>query len=75
MANRIADLTPEEQQTLKTLIAETVRELLEMYIDDGESDEGLEFRPEVEERLLAFLRDQPEGEAATDVFRELGLDG
>lgn len=78
MANRIAEFTPEELATLDSLITEkvnkAVHEILDAYIDDGTSDDGLTLRPEVEARLLAFLRERPAGRNAEEVYRELGLD-
>ena len=78
MTNLFAELTSEELATLDSLITEkvnkAVHEILDAYIDDGLSDEGLTLRPEVEARLLAFLRDRPAGQDASEVFRELGLD-
>ena len=78
MVNRIAELTPEELATLKSLISETVsdamRDLLDVLVDDDETDEGLTFKPEFIARIKESLRDDSPGRPAADLYRELGLD-
>lgn len=60
---------------LRTLIREVLVEVLEEFAaPPDDPDEGLRFRPEIAERLRAFLRDKPAGEPVEDVARELGLD-
>ena len=68
----VKDMSP---QDLKELIAEVVEEKFrEMLVDP---DEGLAFRPEVEKRLRASLR-QPRKSRRTipaaDVARRLGVE-
>jgi hypothetical protein len=71
-AERIANMTKAE---LREFIRETVRELLDEYVDLSDPDAGLEFRPEVAEYLQKVLRGE-EGLtfSAEDVRHELGLD-
>lgn len=68
----IQDMTRDE---LRALIREVLVEVLDELGDElPDPDEGLVFRPEIAERLRAFLRDKPAGEPIEDVARELGLD-
>jgi hypothetical protein len=69
--DRVGDMTVSE---LRNLVQEVVRETLAEYIDQvGESDEGLEFTPEIATRLDGFLRDKPRGIPAEEVKRRLGM--
>jgi len=68
----IQDMTRSE---LRLLIRDVVREVLQEFAQQvGDPDEGLEFRPEIAERLRTFLHERPEGRPVEEVARELGLD-
>jgi hypothetical protein len=69
--NRISDLTVDE---FRTLIRETVREVLEELVEIDDPDDGLEFRPEVAEYLKEALRERKPGTPLEDVMRDLHLD-
>lgn len=78
--NRVTDLTVDELRTLireemRVLVREAVREALSEFAEgDDDPDAGLEVKPEIAERLRAFLRERPQGQPLDDVVRELGLD-
>jgi hypothetical protein len=56
-------------------VREAVREALSEFTEgDDDPDVGLEFKPEIAERLRAFGRERPQGQPLDDVVRELGLD-
>jgi hypothetical protein len=77
---RLADLTVGEFDALMDLMMQKMLEKIEELFFDLEQqlpdpDEGLEFKPEVAERLRAFLKEEnPRGTPLEDVVRELGLD-
>ena len=68
----LVDLTMDD---LRTLIREevqiVVRKTLEYLI--GDPDEGLEFKPEIAERLEKFLAEQPDGAPIDDIMNELHI--
>ncbi len=68
-SNRVADMTIDE---LRALIRETVRDVIEEMTDD-DPDVGLEFKPEVAERLQIALQEKRRGTPLADVIHELGL--
>ena len=68
---QVKDLTTDE---LKTLIRETVLEILEEFLPDP--DEGKEIRPEVKHQLIDSLKQTQAGERgipAAEVAKKLGL--
>jgi len=72
---KLGDLTVSD---LKTIVREVVEQIvqrenfiLEQSLPDR--DEGLEFKPELAERLKRFKEQQPDGEPIDDIMRELGL--
>ena len=69
--DRIADMTVDE---FRSLIQETVWEVLLAFADEADPDEGKEFRPEVAERLRAFLKERPEGRPLEDIERQMGVE-
>jgi hypothetical protein len=76
--NRVADLTIDEframmREEFHTLIRQTVHEVLEEFMSDEEPDEGLEFKPEIAERLSKFISERPDGESVDDILKELGI--
>ncbi len=73
---KLNDLTVGE---LKTLIREIVEEVIQDAVFQLEQqlpdpDEGLEFKPEIAERLQKFIQEKPRGIPAEQVMKELGLD-
>ena len=62
------------RQELRAMIREVLIEVLSEFSDLADPDEGLNFRPEIADRLRAFQRDKPGGQSAADVARELSLD-
>lgn len=67
---RIADLTVSE---LRDLIRDTVWDVLLEFAEEADPDAGLEFKPEIAERLRAFLTTRPEGRPLEDIVSEMGL--
>lgn len=64
---------------LKTLIREIVEDVvqdavfrLEQQLPDP--DEGLEFKPEIAERMQKYIQEKTRGIPAEQVMKELGLD-
>ena len=63
------------REELRELVRELVQEVLWEYEQQlPDPDEGLEFRPEVAERLRRYLKEKPEGRPLDDVIQEMGLD-
>jgi hypothetical protein len=77
---RVAALTVEElreliREEIQDLVREAVREALAEFSDEcDDPDAGLSLKPEVAERLQAYLRERPQGRPLDDIARELGLD-
>jgi hypothetical protein len=68
----VQDMTRAE---LRALIREVMLEVLSEFTENiDDPDNGLDFRPEIAERLRSFMRTKPQGQSAADVARELGLD-
>lgn len=65
---RVKDLSKEE---LKILIREAVEEALFELL--GDPDQGLELRPEIEERLRRSLEHLEQGIPAEEAAKRLGL--
>jgi len=66
--NKVGDMTVAE---LREVIRETVSELL---LDLPQSDDGLEFTPEVAKYFEQFRASHPRGTPMEDVFKEMGID-
>jgi hypothetical protein len=69
--DRISDLTVDE---FRTLIRETVREVLEELVETDDPDDELEFKPEVADYLKEALRERKRGTPLQDVIHKIGLD-
>ena len=62
------------REELRELVRELMQEVLWEYEQQlPDPDEGLEFRPEVAERLRRYLKEKPAGRPLDDVIREIGL--
>lgn len=64
---------------LKALIREIVEDVVQQAVFELEQqlpdpDEGLEFKPEIAERMQRYLEEKPHGIPAEQVMKELGLE-
>jgi hypothetical protein len=68
----VQDMSRDE---LKDLIREVFEEFLqEVTSEPTDPDNGLNFRPEIADRLRRFLREEPSGLPASEVARDLDYD-
>jgi len=77
-AIKLSELTVGEFRALiraeiHDLAREAVYEVWEEIKSGVDPDEGLEFKPEVAERLRKFMEEQPDGEPIDDILSELGM--
>lgn len=76
---RVTDETKLSELTvgdLKTIVRGVVQDIVQQAVFELEQqlldpDEGLEFRPEIKERMQNFLRERPQGISAENVMQEV----